>query len=68
VGKRCRSRRQRRRSVRAGRPLRVDTLRYFLLREFSFGQDGSWSHEAIVNRANAELANSFGNLLSVSYP
>ena len=40
----------------------VDTLRYFLLREFSFGQDGSWSHEAIVNRNNAELANSFGNL------
>ena len=40
----------------------VDTLRYFLLREFSFGQDGSWSHEAIVNRSNAELANSFGNL------
>jgi methionyl-tRNA synthetase len=40
----------------------VDTLRYFLLREFTFGQDGSWSHEAIVNRGNAELANSFGNL------
>jgi len=40
----------------------VDTLRYFLLREFSFGQDGSWSPEAIVNRSNAELANSFGNL------
>jgi len=40
----------------------VNTLRYFLLREFSFGQDGSWSQEAIVNRANAELANSFGNL------
>ena len=40
----------------------VDALRYFLLREFSFGQDGSWSHEAIVSRANAELANSFGNL------
>lgn len=40
----------------------VEVLRYFLLREFSFGQDGSWSHEAIVNRANAELANSFGNL------
>jgi methionyl-tRNA synthetase len=40
----------------------VDTLRYFLLREFSFGQDGSWSQEAIVNRANSELANSFGNL------
>ncbi len=40
----------------------VDPLRYFLLREFTFGQDGSWSHEAIVNRSNAELANSFGNL------
>jgi len=40
----------------------VDPLRYFLLREFSFGQDGSWSEEAIVNRANSELANSFGNL------
>ena len=41
----------------------VDTLRYFLMREVSFGQDGSWSHEAIVTRANAELANSFGNLV-----
>ncbi|RIV80947.1 methionine--tRNA ligase [Aurantiacibacter xanthus] len=40
----------------------VDTLRYFLLREFSFGQDGGWSREAIVNRNNSELANSFGNL------
>ena len=40
----------------------VDTLRYFLLREVSFGQDGSWSPEAIVTRANAELANAFGNL------
>ncbi|WP_347303922.1 methionine--tRNA ligase [Croceibacterium sp. TMG7-5b_MA50] len=40
----------------------VDVLRYFLLREFSFGQDGTWSPEAIVGRANAELANSFGNL------
>ncbi|MEL1250305.1 methionine--tRNA ligase [Aurantiacibacter gilvus] len=40
----------------------VDVLRYFLLREFSFGQDGSYSQEAIVNRANSELANSFGNL------
>jgi methionyl-tRNA synthetase len=40
----------------------VDQLRYFLLREVTFGQDGSYSHEAIVNRANAELANSFGNL------
>ena len=40
----------------------VDTLRYFLLREFTFGQDGSYSAQAIVSRANAELANSFGNL------
>ena len=40
----------------------VDSLRYFLLREVSFGQDGSWSPEAIVTRANAELANAFGNL------
>src|SRR5688500_9397566 len=40
----------------------VDALRYFLLREVSFGQDGSYSNEAIVTRVNAELANSFGNL------
>ena len=40
----------------------VDSLRYFLMREVSFGQDGSYSAEAIVNRINAELANSFGNL------
>lgn len=40
----------------------VDALRYFLLREVSFGLDGTWSEEAIVTRCNAELANSFGNL------
>ncbi len=40
----------------------VDNLRYFLLRDFTFGQDGSYSPEAIVNRSNSELANSFGNL------
>lgn len=40
----------------------VDELRYFLMREVTFGQDGSYSAEAIVNRVNAELANSFGNL------
>lgn len=40
----------------------VEPLRYFLMREVSFGQDGSWSEEAIVTRCNAELANSFGNL------
>jgi len=40
----------------------VDQLRYFLMREVTFGQDGRYSAEAIVNRINAELANSFGNL------
>lgn len=40
----------------------VDQLRYFLLREVTFGQDGGYSTEAIVNRVNADLANSFGNL------
>ena len=40
----------------------VDQMRYFLLREVTFGQDGSYSPEAIVNRVNADLANSFGNL------
>ena len=40
----------------------VDALRYFLLREIPFGQDGSYSHEAIVARTNADLANDLGNL------
>jgi methionyl-tRNA synthetase len=40
----------------------VDALRYFLLRDVTFGQDGSYSPEAIVARVNADLANSFGNL------
>jgi methionyl-tRNA synthetase len=40
----------------------VDPLRYFLLRDVTFGQDGSYSADAIVNRINADLANSFGNL------
>jgi len=40
----------------------VDSLRYFLMRDVSFGADGSYSAEAIVTRCNAELANSFGNL------
>src|SRR5215208_5832398 len=40
----------------------VDSLRYFLLREVPFGQDGTYSHEAIVNRINADLANDLGNL------
>ena len=40
----------------------VDQLRYFLLREVPFGNDGSYSHEAIVARTNADLANGLGNL------
>jgi methionyl-tRNA synthetase len=40
----------------------VDPLRYFLLRAVPFGQDGNYSHEAIVTRINADLANDLGNL------
>ena len=40
----------------------VDQVRYFFLREIPFGQDGNYSHEAIVNRINADLANDLGNL------
>jgi len=40
----------------------VDQFRYFLLREVPFGQDGSYSHDAIVARINADLANDLGNL------
>jgi methionyl-tRNA synthetase len=40
----------------------LDPVRYFFLREVSFGQDGSYSHDAIVNRINADLANDLGNL------
>lgn len=40
----------------------VDQLRYFLLAEVSFGNDGSYSAEAIVQKSNSDLANSFGNL------
>ncbi|WP_428333941.1 methionine--tRNA ligase [Novosphingobium sp.] len=41
----------------------VDPVRYFLMREVVFGQDGSYSPEAIATRCNAELANSYGNLV-----
>ena len=40
----------------------VDQVRYFFMREVSFGQDGSYNHEAIVARINADLANDLGNL------
>ena len=40
----------------------LDQIRYFLMREVPFGGDGSVSHDAIVGRINADLANDFGNL------
>jgi methionyl-tRNA synthetase len=40
----------------------LDPVRYFFLREVPFGQDGNYSHEAIVGRINADLANDLGNL------
>ena len=46
----------------AGRCVWRDALRYFLLREVPFGQDGNYSHETIVARMNADLANHLGNL------
>jgi methionyl-tRNA synthetase len=44
--------------------LGADALRYFLLREVVFGQDGSFSFDALVQRYNADLANGLGNLAS----
>jgi methionyl-tRNA synthetase len=40
----------------------VDQIRYFFCREVPYGQDGSYSHETVVNRINADLANDIGNL------
>ena len=40
----------------------LDQLRYFLLREVPFGNDGDFSHDAMVGRMNSDLANNFGNL------
>lgn len=42
----------------------VDAVRYFLLREVPFGNDGSFTNEALINRINTDLANDLGNLLS----
>jgi methionyl-tRNA synthetase len=44
--------------------LGADALRYFLLREIPFGQDGSFSFDALVQRYNSDLANGYGNLVS----
>ena len=40
----------------------LDPIRYFFLREVSFGQDGSYSEEGIATRINSDLANGIGNL------
>lgn len=42
----------------------VDALKYFLLREYTFGQDGLFTNEVLLNRINADLANDLGNLVS----
>jgi methionyl-tRNA synthetase len=42
----------------------TDVLRYFLMREIPFGQDGSFSFDALVQRYNSDLANGYGNLVS----
>ena len=42
----------------------VDEIRYFLLREIPFGQDGDFSKKAVINRINSDLANDLGNLVS----
>jgi methionyl-tRNA synthetase len=46
------------------RVMGVDALRYFLLREVVFGQDGSFSYDALLGRYNSDLANGLGNLAS----
>ena len=50
-------------AVLAGR-YGVDALRFFLLREFPFGNDGNFSNEALISRINTDLANDLGNLVS----
>ncbi|MCL2698685.1 MAG: methionine--tRNA ligase [Defluviitaleaceae bacterium] len=42
----------------------VDAIRYFLMRDVSFGQDGNFTNEALIHRINSDLANDLGNLLS----
>ncbi len=54
-----------RRSTKHERDLfAADVLRYFLLREIPFGQDGSFTFDALITRYNADLANGYGNLVS----
>lgn len=42
----------------------VDAVRYFALREVSFGSDGAFSEEALINRTNTDLVNNLGNLVN----
>ena len=42
----------------------IDALKYFLLREYTFGQDGIFTNEVLINRLNFDLANDLGNLVS----
>jgi len=46
----------------------VDAIRYFLLREIPFGEDGDFSRSALIHRFNADLANDYGNLLNRTLP
>jgi methionyl-tRNA synthetase len=55
-------------ALRLADTLGADALRYFLLREVSFGQDGEWSVPALVARVRAELTETVGNLLNRALP
>src|SRR2546428_1732642 len=50
--------------VRLADDLGADAFRYFVMREVPLGADGDFSHEALLNRYNSELANDLGNLLN----
>src|SRR5205823_2357354 len=49
-----------------GRPIGIDAMRYYLLREVPLGNDGDFTFESLFGRFNAELANDLGNLINRS--